>query len=61
MAFHLSTNGLEKLLRGEQIEIGGVRETVQLDLDDSALAKVTDRRMYEIFTAVSDPIHGLHY
>ena len=54
MTFRLTTIGLQKLLRGNQIEIGGVRETVELELDHHALGVVTDRRLYEQLIAVSD-------
>jgi len=53
MSFYLTSIGLEKLLRGEQVDIVGVRETLKLSLDDSALGKAKARRLYEIFSATN--------
>lgn len=61
MTFMLSHAGLEKLLGGETIEVSTAtgHEPIGLALNDDTLAKVTDRRLLEIFVAVSDNYHGL--
>lgn len=58
--FLLSESSLLALLRGEDVDVAGRRETISLRLDLDSLCKVTDRRMVEILAAASEPVHGLH-
>ena len=54
MSFHLNTLGLEKLLHGDSVDIfDGIHPTqVSVHLDEIALTKVKDRRLYEQLVAI---------